>query len=379
MTYNLLTILFAVIVAGSIIFGLGRGLGREARHVVWQIVSICIALLSIWVAWVASRRIDQMILHQTSSAIAQWPHWLTAIILAWQKSPRVGNWIALIICYLILSSILNRLIASLLSHIPLWLPKPLQKSHLLGGLLGGAMGLVRSGVIGAIVFLALQYFSLPWLENLTNHSKPYQMLSNRVYQPSLQPLIQRELPVLADGALQPLAQNISLFAIPSGSNGQETGVLFVPKQISALSAKLTANRKDPKAKAKALYEWEIHHITYDWKKYDDYVYHGKWDSQSPLQTLQTGKGVCADYALLYADLAHAARLTVQIDEGMGGSGASLGSHAWNQIFLPSSQHWIMVDTTWGASQDAWFDVSKSTFDKTHIEQTSITIAATGKA
>lgn len=354
-------------------YGLARGFGREARLVVWQIVSICIGLLSIWIAWIVSHRIDKIILHEKSTTISHLPHWVTAVILAWQKSPRIGNWIALIICYLILSSVLNKLILFILSHIPIWMPRPLQRSRFLGGVLGVSMGIVRSGVIGAIVFLLLQYVSLPWLEHIANASRPYQVMANRVYKPSLKPLVSRELPVLEQGALKPLAQNISIFAVPTGANGQETGILVVPKQIASLSTRLTAHIKQPKAKAKALYEWEIHHIKYDWKKYDDYVYHGKWDSQSPLQTLQTGKGVCADYALLYADLAHCAGLTVQIDEGMGGTGGSFGSHAWNQIYLPASKNWITVDTTWGASQDEWFNVPPTKFDKTHIQQKTITI------
>jgi transglutaminase-like putative cysteine protease len=140
-----------------------------------------------------------------------------------------------------------------------------------------------------------------------------------------------------------------------------------------LARHLTAHDRTARDKARTLYEWEIHHIRYDWNKYDDFVYRHQWDEQSPLQTLQTGKGVCADFALLYADMAHAVGLKVQIDEGMGGTGENLGPHAWNQVWDPAANRWIPVDTTWGSQEDVWFD--NPHFGATHFVQTAITIAA----
>lgn len=372
MTYNWITIILGIIVIGSVFYGAARGFGRESRLVIWQILSICIGIASVIAGWFASHRIASFVLHQNTDGL---PHWLAHLLTAWQRAPQVGMWISFLICYLILSSVLHRTIGLMLMKVPIWLPVWLQESRILGGMLGGAMGIVRCAVIGAMLFIVLQYLSLPVIAKQASQSRPYQTLQHQVYEPWLQPLVARELPVFAQSALQPIAQNIDLFAVPSGSNGQETGILLVPKQIAALSHRLTKNAKTPKEKAKALYEWEIKHVKYDWKKYDDYVYHHHWDAQSPLQTLQTGKGVCADYALLYADLAHAAGLKVRIDEGIGGTGHDYGSHAWNEAYLPKKKQWIMIDTTWGATQDAWFDVPPAKFRKTHILQTSITIDA----
>jgi len=201
----------------------------------------------------------------------------------------------------------------------------------------------------------------------------YTGLRHMVYEPYLAPIVTQEMPVLAKSAILPLAQNINLFVLPSGNSGEQRGVLVVPEAMASLARQITANDKTTRQKAYTLYEWEIHHIHYDWKKYNDYVYRSQWDQQSPTQTVQTGKGVCADYALLYADLAHAAGLTVQIDEGLGGTSASnVGSHAWNKVFDAVAQRWITVDTTWGSEQDVWFDAAH--FDRTHFQQTSIMIA-----
>lgn len=375
MTYNLMTVVFVLIVASSMLFGAIRGFGQEIRLVISQVISIGIGLLSIWIAWLVSHRLSAYALHEKTTTM---PHWLASVVLAWQQSPRIGNWVALLVVYIILSSFLHRITQFIAQNVPVWMPVWLRRNKWLGAIIGVAMGIIRSAIIGALVFLVLQYVALPGLSKMANASKPYKWLSSRIYTPWLKPIATKELPVFADGALHPIAQNISLFAVPSEPTGSETGVLIVPKQITSLSQRLTKNSTTPQSKAKILYEWEIHHIKYDWKKYDDYVYHGKWDAQSPLQTLQTGKGVCADYALLYADLAHAAGLTVQIDEGMGGTAGQFGSHAWNQVYIPTSKQWITVDTTWGASQDAWFDVPQAQFDKTHIQQTAITVRASGQ-
>ncbi|EPZ53152.1 MULTISPECIES: transglutaminase domain-containing protein [Alicyclobacillus] len=369
-TYNWVTIVLTVIIIGSVLAGFGRGFGRESRFVVWQIISIAVGIASVAIGWWASHAVSKVASQQNT---ANSPHWLAQILVAWQANPKIGMWIAFAICYLIIAGVLRNLIGLIVGLIPTWMPRPLQESRLLGGAVGAIMGIVRSAVVGAIIFIALQYLSIPQLSKQAAASTPYQTLSARIYEPWLKPLVAKTLPVLSQDAFQPLTKNISMFAVPSGTKGQETGVLLVPTQIANLSHQLTQGMTDPKQKAKALYEWEIHHISYDWKKYDDYVYHGKWDQQSPLDTLRTGKGVCADYALLYADLAHAAGLKVQIDEGIGGTGGDYGSHAWNQVYLPNEQRWITVDTTWGASQDAWFDVPQSTFDQTHIQQTAIII------
>lgn len=85
--------------------------------------------------------------------------------------------------------------------------------------------------------------------------------------------------------------------------------------------------------------------------------------------------MCADFALLYADFAHASGLTVRIDEGLAGTASSYGSHAWNEVYLPQQHKWILVDTTWGSEQDAWFNVPAQQFDQTHETQRVITIYA----
>ncbi|WP_067625810.1 transglutaminase domain-containing protein [Alicyclobacillus acidiphilus] len=370
---NWFTILAAAIVIGSAVYGFARGFGRELRHLSSQLIHMIVIGIAIWIAWIASQHALDTVHHLTPNSL---PLWLTRILSAWQKSPRIGNLIVFFVIYLILSNIMYGIIRPMYAMIPVKMPTiPNVFSRFMGSVMGALVGVLRVAVLGAIAFIATEYLAVPFLQHATAKSQPYQILRTHIYQRWLQPLVVRELPVLAQGALQPIAQNIALFAVPTSVDGSETGVLVIPKPVAEKAHQITKGISSPEAKAYALYEWEIHNITYNWKKYDDYVDHGRWDAQTPLQTLETKKGVCADFALLYADFAHASGLTVRIDEGLAGTASSYGSHAWNEVYLPQQHKWILVDTTWGSEQDAWFNVPAQQFDQTHETQRVITIYA----
>ncbi|GLV13991.1 hypothetical protein Heshes_16750 [Alicyclobacillus hesperidum] len=372
--HDWLTIVLVACVITSALLGFARGFTRELRTTIAQVMNIAVACLSGWLAWHLSAYIRHWMTHPES--MVHLPKWITHLATAWQQAPRVGNLICFAVLYLILSNLLMTLVR------PLWgitfsisQRKPGIFGRMGGSGVGAIAGALRAAALGACIFLANQYLSLPALARAANASTPYIMLERDVYKPWLQPFATRELPVLAQGALHPIAENISLFAIPTPGSSSETGILIVPKPVATKALQITKGDSTPEQKAKALYEWEIHHISYDWAKYDDYVYHGKWDAQSPLQTLKTGKGVCADFALLYADMAHACGLTVRIDEGLGGTAGDEGSHAWNEVYLPAEHRWILIDTTWGSEQDDWFNVPPAQFDQTHQTETSITFYA----
>ncbi|MBF8377845.1 transglutaminase domain-containing protein [Alicyclobacillus mali] len=360
------------VVALSALAGFRRGFERESRRFVQTAAFVAEVAASSAAAVAISRYVRNFVLQDGQRASV--PGWLAHLAAFWQQSPRLCNWIVFLAAYLIVASAIGALLAPLGAR---WI-RPRGRVRTLsraGGLVvGGALGAFRAAAVGAGLFLALQYVSAPALAQASQASPAYRWLSNHVYTPWLRPIAEREMPVLAKGAAQSVAADISLFVVPTGP-GEETGILVVPKPVAEKALAITRGITSPYAKARALYEWEIHHVHYDWKKYDDYVYDGKWDAQSPLTTLETGKGVCADYALLYADMAHAVGLTVRIDEGVAVTGGVEGSHAWNEVWIPDQSRYILVDTTWGFSQDAWFDVPPAAFDQTHRLTTRITIYA----
>lgn len=367
---NWVTIIGAAIVILSIIFGMRRGFLLESHVLLRLSISLVTALLSVWFGWYASKYLVRFIsAHDTQSI----PLFLKGIASAWRTHPQADMWITWIVCYFLISKISQSILWYIFQPFFRLIPGKFQQSRLLGAALGGVLGVVRALVAGGVLFLGLQYFSWPVLAKQAAASPLYENADKLVYQPWLKPLVTKQLPVLAQNALEPISQNINLFVVPTGTAGEEEGILLIPKQISELAQKITKGQTTVKGKAFALYQWETTHITYNWQKYDEYVYHDKWEQQSPLQTVETGEGVCADYALLYADFAHSVGLTVKIDEGMGGSGKDLGSHAWNEIWNPVSKHWMYVDTTWGSQQSGWFDTPARFFDQTHFLQTSILI------
>jgi transglutaminase-like putative cysteine protease len=371
---NGLTLVVFIIICASAIYGAIRRFGGESRAAIRQILSIFFGIVSLWLSWLGSQYVNQRMI---SGPLHLWPAWLRPYVILSQHAPNRTRVLLFVVAYFIVGGILNTIFSLFQrTHVRFFrFPKWLVDNRPLGATLGLVLGGIRSAVLLGVIFIVLQYASIPALAMLAKNSSLYQWSSLTLYRPILQPLLSRELPVLAKSAFAPLTQSIQLFAIPTGVSGQERGIVIVPSKVAELSKQLTSNQHSQMDKAKALYNWEIHHVSYDWKKYDDYVYHGKWDEQSPLQTLTTGKGVCADYALLYADLAHSAGLTVRIDEGMGGTGGQFGSHAWNEVWDTVLHRWLYVDTTWGSQQDAWFDVFPTTFVQTHHVQNTIVIPA----
>lgn len=372
MSFNWITIVLITVVLFSGANGIRRRFAGESRIVVFQVISVVSGLIAIWAGWFLSHTLSAFVLHQS---VRQLPSWLGQVLVAWQRAPQVAMWITFSLLYLGLSAVLHRVLERPALFVVRHIPARIGASRWLGAGVGSLAGVVRSVALGALVFLALQYFSIPQLTAQAKASSVYRTLANALYKPWLKPLVSRELPVLAEGALSPIAANINLFAVPTGVSGEERGVLIVPAPIAAKAQEIVsqAHANSAKEKAYALYEWEIHNVNYDWKKYNDFVSRGQWDEQSPMQTLQTHKGVCADYALLYADMAHAVGLSVEIIEGIGGTQQENGPHAWNAVFNPTTGQWMMVDTTWGNTTDAWFDVPITEFSKMHIAQKTIIV------
>ncbi|MCL6631063.1 MAG: transglutaminase domain-containing protein [Alicyclobacillus herbarius] len=367
MDINWVTAGLAIIFVLSAFAGLNRGFAYESAHVISLLVSLISGGAALTLAWWGSNRLNLLALHTHPTSQ---PDWLASLVTFWQQAPGVAQLLAFVLIFLMASSMIRSWFDILSRAVVRMVPGRLKSSRLLGGLLGCLVGAGRCLAAGGLIFLGLQYFNAPKVNTEAEDSSAYQWLRTTVYQPWLKPFMAREIPVLSQGAFQPLVQNISLVAVPSSTN-QSQGVLSVPKPIAQLAKQITSKDQTDREKAYALYEWEIHHIHYDWKKYDDYVYHHHWDNQTPLTTLRTHKGVCADYALLYADMAHAVGLTAKIDEGIGGTAQQHGPHAWNEVWDAQNHRWIPLDTTWGSEQDMWFDPPN--FSATHVLEHAIEI------
>ena len=124
----------------------------------------------------------------------------------------------------------------------------------------------------------------------------------------------------------------------------------LPQLVSYLIEPAESNRE----KARSLYTWLAHTITYD----DDASRQGRRINQNIGDILRRRRGLCFDYSLLYVELCRLAGLRCVSVSGYSRQGLeavalpAVPDHSWNAVLLDGQ--WRLVDATWGAGpgQDA---------------------------
>ena len=137
---------------------------------------------------------------------------------------------------------------------------------------------------------------------------------------------------------------------------------FQPIDAHALSAsrearkseQLLANHfkkacKSELEKARAIYVWICHNITYD----VDAVFSGKSSNTKSEDVLVRGSAICGGYARLFESLSNKMGLQCKVISGYSKSGYSLNgmaptsaNHAWNAVKIDDK--WYLFDSTWGS-------------------------------
>lgn len=125
--------------------------------------------------------------------------------------------------------------------------------------------------------------------------------------------------------------------------------------LSQLAHNLTSPFPSPTDKARTIFTWLHHNISYNVQDF----FTGNVQSSTPQSTLQTGLAVCEGYASLFTTIAtHAGLESIVI----GGHGKGFGytalppnspippysaGHAWNAVRIDNNE-WKLIDCTWGA-------------------------------
>lgn len=120
--------------------------------------------------------------------------------------------------------------------------------------------------------------------------------------------------------------------------------------LQKLAVDLTEPFTNDLEKARALFTWLHHNVSYDVHGF----LNNKVASQDPAGVLRSGKAVCAGYAEVFYTLASHAGLQAEVVGGhgkgfgfvQGGSPSFSPNHAWNAVKLDWG--WHLIDCCWGA-------------------------------
>ena len=122
------------------------------------------------------------------------------------------------------------------------------------------------------------------------------------------------------------------------TNGQAT--LWDTATVE-LADEICADCDTDKVKVKAIYEWMIHNFEYD------YEYNPVIQYFNIHKTLHTHKGVCYDFAHLFASICRSHNIPCYVVDG-DKRGIVLYHHTWNRVYFNGS--WWNVDITFDTIQ-----------------------------
>ncbi len=119
--------------------------------------------------------------------------------------------------------------------------------------------------------------------------------------------------------------------------------------ISALASNITAGKVSVLEMSKAIYDYVVENIEYDYAKYNLVTSGLPVERYGAVKTLELGRGVCEDMTDFYVALCRAAGIPAIEVVGFSYEGdcvLGIGSrHAWAGIYIPD-YGWMDVDPTW---------------------------------
>lgn len=235
------------------------------------------------------------------------------------------------------------------------------KSILFKRMIGSIFQLPRAFAYVLIVCLVLNIASMlnvnKGLNKYLEKSEPYKKVCKQFIIPVTNSKIARQLPNILNNSVkieirkeEPSSQST---ANANGGNRTITyynGITLEEgvqsnKEIDSKALQLVKNEGNTKGKAKILYNWVGSNIEYDHDKAERIMRSDFSAKSGAIPTYDTGKGICFDYACLYAAMCRADGIKVRIITGEGFNGISWVSHAWNQVYIPEEGKWINVDAT----------------------------------
>jgi hypothetical protein len=366
---NAVTIALLAIVVLSLLQGLWRGAKGSARQLFQLLLHAAVTVgavaLSVAAASAASPRLQQWLADSgiarpapDAGSIRQLGY---TVVSGIRDLPLLRFAVLFLLFYAVIRTAAGwpaRLLGSVFSAPLAIMPSGGAISRAAGGVIGAALGAVRALLLTAALFAYCALFPQAPYADYIQQSALYREAAAQVIRPAAGDLLENRLPVFAQAMSDELDQLwLRRYDVIDAD---------IPDDIASAALSITQDQIGEEAKARALYEWVGTRIAYDDDKVEAYVTRGEWREQTPETTFTTRKGVCIDYARLYAAMARAAGLDARVVTGLGYDGrGGYGAHAWNEVYLPASGKWVPLDPTWARSGD-WFDPPR--FYDTHIRK-----------
>ncbi|AGK97983.1 transglutaminase-like domain-containing protein [Clostridium pasteurianum] len=237
------------------------------------------------------------------------------------------------------------------------------KSYVFRRIMGALVQIPRSICYLLVVLLMLNFASMFSVNSQFNKylssSNTYKYLCQQFVIPATNSNVAKKLPKIIDDSVSIVVKQNNLQNLPNGKISDTSpgrtivyynGVTLDEgiksnQQINNFARNLVEREGNTTSKAKKLYDWEGQNIAYDYNK-ANLVLNNNFDIQSgAIPTFESRKGICFDYACLYVAMARADNMKVRLVTGEGFNGVSWVSHAWNMVYIPETDKWINVDTT----------------------------------
>lgn len=207
-------------------------------------------------------------------------------------------------------------------------------------------------IIAAFILNIISAFNVmntvnPYLE----HSKAYKYICRQVIIPVTNSKLAKKLPDIIDNSFKIAVRQKTQIGNEDGRSIVYYNGITLDEGVKSNAAidnfarKLCTGQSTAEGKARVIYSWIGQNISYDDDKALSVV-NSDFDVKSgAIYTFKTRKGICFDYACLYVAMCRAEKIKVRLVTGQGFNGVSWVSHAWNQVYIPKSNKWINVDST----------------------------------
>ncbi|MBR2563818.1 MAG: transglutaminase domain-containing protein [Paenibacillus sp.] len=368
---NGITILLLLIVAASLLQGWSRGASRSAGRLfgflmdgIMAVIGILLSIgLTLWLAPHVQQWLSEHASAMPNRELNRWEQLYYTLVTAIADFPLMRFAVLFVLSYGIIRIILGFISSFLFTRRHAGHEQAVSKgfiSRLTGAVIGTVIGSVRGMIVIAVLFMIVSLYPGSMFSRYVEASPIYMQGAKSVIEPLSGNFIKDKLPVFTQAVQKELGGILQRKYEVIDHN--------IPADVEQAAKEIVKGKSTDEAKARALYDWVGTRIQYDYGKVDDYEQKGIWHEQTPKNTFDTRKGVCIDYARLYAVMARSQGLDVKVVTGLGYNGqGGYGPHAWNEVYLSTTQSWVPLDPTWAISGD-WFNPPN--FADTHLKDQS---------